>query len=190
MLYQLVTKQHQQRQTVEKFICDRYWTSFHACLLTLPEHLLAVYQDDELIAACGLQFADERQLFSEYYLSRPLEQHHLNGMRFPERRNVVEIGSMAARNGDDLHPLFAAVVEIASQLNKTLVVFTATRYLQRTLARSGVTLMPLADAQESALPLDLQGIWGDYYRHHPKVVCGWLAQGFGRFTATTEAVAC
>ena len=190
MNYQLVSRQHSQRRQVEQFICERYWSSFQACLIALPDMLLAVFDDDALIAACGLQFAEDRPLFSEYYLDQALTDYQVAGQRLPERNKIAEIGSMAARSADDLKPLFAAIVEITTQLNRTLVIFTATGYLQRTLRRSGVVLSELAPAHETALPNELQGIWGDYYRHHPKVLGGWLAQGFGRFIQTTEAIAC
>lgn len=181
MQYQLIPSTHLNRTEVERFICERYWLRFKACLNQLPETLLAVTENGQLVAACGLQFAEHRALFSEYYLAQPLTSYRIAGQAMPGREEIVEVGSMAAISPKFLPLLFAAVVDALAQQQRRAVVFTATRYLQVTLARSNIMLSVLAEAKQSALPLPLQDLWGDYYQHHPMVLAGWLAQGLGKF---------
>ena len=60
MRYQWVTTTQANRSSVEAFICERYWLNFNACLSQLPEVLLALYENDTLVAACGIQFAEQK----------------------------------------------------------------------------------------------------------------------------------
>ncbi|RWU11631.1 thermostable hemolysin-like protein [Pseudidiomarina gelatinasegens] len=186
MQYQLVTKNHTRRAQVEQFICERYWLSFKACLSQLPDTLLAVNDHEQLVAACGLQFAEQRTLFSECYLNKPLTSHDIAGLPMPKRDEIAEVGSMAAISATYLPTLFAAIVHALEVHQRSAVVFTATRYLQLKLERSGIALSYLADATQSALPSELQNLWGDYYQHQPRVLAGWTHQG----QPEAQAMAC
>lgn len=176
MQYELINRSHSRRHDVEHFICERYWISFKACLQSLPDILLVVLEDNAIVAACGIQLADQRALFSEYYLDVPVEFYEVANQAMPAREKIAEVGSMAAISADYLPDLFVAIVKALTELQRDVVVFTATRYLNLKLARSGITLTTLAHANESALPLSLQDIWGDYYQHQPMVFAGWVAQ--------------
>ena len=183
MQYEIITRQHRRREETERFICERYWFSFKACLTSLPDTLLAVTAQGQLVAACGLQFAEQQPLFSEYYLHHPIEKLSIDANTLVGRHQIAEVSSMATTSATYLQPLFAAIVAVLQDLERTLVVFTATGYLKRSLERSGIQLKHLADATISALPEQLQGLWGDYYRHQPMVLAGWVEQGVGRFPA-------
>jgi len=177
MQYELINRSHTLRREVEQFICERYWISFKACLQNLPEMLLVVFEDNAIVAACGIQLAEQRALFSEYYLTNPVESYQVAHKAMPTRDKIAEVGSMAATSAVYLPLLFSAIVSALKDLRREVAVFTATRYLNLKLARSGVKLTILAQANESALPIELQSIWGDYYQHEPMVFAGWVAQG-------------
>ncbi|PCJ46992.1 MAG: thermostable hemolysin-like protein [Gammaproteobacteria bacterium] len=177
MQYELINRSHSRRREVEQFICERYWVSFKACLQNLPDILLVVRDENEMVAACGIQLADQRALFSEYYLAEPVESYKVANQSMPARLQIAEVGSMAAISASYLPDLFMAIINALTQLKREVAIFTATRYLHLKLSRLGITLTTLALARESALPISLQDIWGDYYQHQPMVFAGWVAQG-------------
>ena len=182
MRYQWVTTTQANRSSVEAFICERYWLNFNACLSQLPEVLLALYENDTLVAACGIQFAEQKPLFSEFYLDKPLQQYSVGNKPMPALENIAEVGSMAALAPPYLPLLFQAVIDSLLSRGITAVVFTATRALQKYFARQGIELTLLAEAKKNALPESVRDIWGNYYEHTPFVLVGWLSQGHALFT--------
>lgn len=188
MRHHWIMPDHPLRSQVEAFICERYWLNFKACLRQLPSHLLAVFDeqtdnlDGELVAACGIQFADQQVLFSQAYLDRSPQHYCIDGRPLPGYGQLAEVGSMAAVAVDYLPSLFGAVIEELQPLGRTAVIFTATRALQKYFARQGIVLTQLAEARPTALPESVRDLWGNYYQHQPLVLAGWLKQG-GVFTA-------
>ena len=163
------------RLEVEHFICERYWFSFNACLTQLPENILAVYQNDLLVAACGVQFADQKTIFSEQYMDQALCNYSVLGKPVPARHAIAEIGSMATLGRRYLPYLVEAIVFALRDVQRTLIVFTATRGLAHFLERRGIELQKLALAERSKLDLDANAEWGSYYAHQPSVFAGWTA---------------
>ncbi len=168
---------HPLREQVESFICERYWLNFNACLRSLPRLLIVVFDDAKLIAACGVQLADEQPLFSQTYLTKPITGYQVNSRPLPPPERLAEVGSMAALDPSYLPLLFRAVVRLLNSHNRTAVIFTATRALQKYFSRLGIALTALETAQQSALPESTRDLWGNYYQHQPVVLAGWLEQG-------------
>ena len=161
------------RLEAEHFICERYWFSFNACITQLPENILAVYQNDLLVAACGVQLAEQRILFSEQYMTQPLGNYSILGKRMPSRQEVAEVGSMATLGRRYLPDLVEAIVLALRDLRRTVVLFTATRGLAHFLERRGIVLQKLALAERGKLQVDTNTEWGSYYAHQPSVFAGW-----------------
>ncbi|MFD2633124.1 thermostable hemolysin [Idiomarina piscisalsi] len=172
-----ILPEHPLREQVETFICERYWLNFHACLRTLPRLLIAVFEESRLVAACGVQLADEQALFSQAYLTQPLENYRVSNKPLPQSENLAEVGSMAALTPTYLPHLFRAVVRLLDDKGRDVVIFTATRALQKYFRRIGVALTELETAQKSALPESVRDLWGNYYQHQPTVLAGWLTDG-------------
>ncbi len=191
MAFQFILPGHPQRKIVEAFICERYWLHFNACLSHLPERLLAVFeprQDDQhqsfearVVAACGIQLAEESALFSEYYLPKVLEQIFAGTY---QRTDFAEVGSLAVADARYLTDLFKAVHEAAQSLQRQQLVSTITRFLQVKLQRLGVQVQQLADAREQCLPQAMQGLWGNYYQQQPRVIVADVTQ------AWPQAISC
>lgn len=171
MTYQLIDLNHPQRHAVERFICERYWVHFNACLNHLPPRLIAVFEGTQIVAACGMQLAEEAPLFSEYYLNQPLEQ---------PRHKLAEVGSMAVLSGNYLQPLFFAIHQAAHDFQRQHLLFTVTRFLQLKLTRLGIQAQAIAPAYEQALPATLQNLWGSYYQQQPQVFMAAVQQRWGR----------
>lgn len=177
MRYFWVLPEHPHRHEVESFIRQRYWDNFNAQLRFFPTRLIALTHHGRLVAACGIQLADQQPLFSQVYLQQPLQSYLVNSRPLPDDAQLAEVGSMAAVAPIYLPELFAAVVKLLRPLARNAVIFTATRALQNYFRRIGITLTELENAQPSALVPTECAQWGSYYEHQPKVVAGWLEQG-------------
>lgn len=185
MAFQFILPDHPQRKIVEGFICQRYWLHFNACLSHLPERLLAVFEPSQenqhecsesiVVAACGIQLAEESALFSEYYLPEALERLFAGTY---QRNDFAEVGSLAVADARYLIELFNAVREAAQSLQRQQLVFTITRFLQVKLQRLGIQVQQLAEAHEHCLPQTMQGLWGNYYQQQPRVIVADVTQAW------------
>ncbi|MBY6064468.1 thermostable hemolysin [Pseudidiomarina sediminum] len=175
----LVDRLHPRRTDVEQFICQKYWFSFAACLSQLPEHLLCLTTDaGEIVAACAVTPAAERPLFSERYLTTPVERQLSETFQTPvHRRQIAEVGALACRDFSWLPVLFASVVDCAELLAIPYLLFTATAQLRRHLQRFHLPTAIIAEAPAVALPESERQQWGSYYQRHPLVLAGRTADG-------------
>lgn len=174
----IIEPDHAERQLVEQFICQRYWMKFNACLHELPRRLLVVRdQQRQLIAACAIQYADERPLFSECYLPNTIQDTLAAHGIVAQRQQLAEVGSMACLRPRDLAPLVSAIVCYLTQQQKQALIFTATAPLRRFLKHLQLPLQRLADASADALSGDSVARWGDYYQSQPQVMAGRLCDG-------------
>ncbi|GGR83076.1 hypothetical protein GCM10010252_22250 [Streptomyces aureoverticillatus] len=124
--------------------------------------------DAPLGAVAGLTFAGSAHLLSEYYLSGSVESILAPriGQRL-QRSEIVEVGPLAARtNGDGAR--LCSLLQLLTWCNGAkVIVCTVTERLSGLLARLDIDFVPLAAAEESALPRRLQGDWGSYYEASP-----------------------
>lgn len=187
----LIHRQHPRRAEVEQFICQKYWFSFAACLSQLPEHLLCLTTSDgEIVAACAMTPAAERPLFSERYLSAPVETQLSETFHTPvQRRQIAEVGSLACRDFSWLPVLFASVVDCAELLAIPYLLFTATAQLRRHLERFKLPTAIIAEAPAVALPETERQQWGSYYQRHPLVLAGRTADGHDLLLSMQQQVA-
>ncbi|MDT7525473.1 thermostable hemolysin [Pseudidiomarina sp. GXY010] len=198
MLSQFILPNHPKRNQVERFICDRYWLHFQACLERLPPLLLALFEDEEVVAGCAIQLAEQGPMFSEYYLPTAAQNFVTTRVAATvSRQQLAEIGSLAVADGRYLTPLFSAVYQAATALNKNYLLFTVTRFLQLKLQRLGIQTQPLGLAHEQQLPSTLQGLWGNYYQQQPQVILVAVNQGWPLTTQvpataphSSEALSC
>lgn len=178
MRYFWVLPEHPQRHEVESLIRQRYRDNFNAQLRSFPERLIALTHEQHLVAACSVQLADRQPLFSQVYLQRSLQHYVVNSHPLPDNAQLAEVGSMAAAAAAYLPELFCAVVKLLRPLGRTAVLFTATQALQKYFRRMGITLTQLECATPDVLEPAERGRWGSYYAHQPKVLAGWLEQGY------------
>lgn len=167
-----------ERARLEAFIQAAYLQAFEARIPHFLPLLLGLYQSDgALVAACGLQFADEAPLYLEQYLDQPVEQRLGAHCRRPvPRAGIVEIGNLATSAPGNGRLMFAAIGQQLHRQGLEWVVFTATRGLLNSFHRLHLNPTMLADAAAERLGPDAE-CWGSYYRHQPRVMAGALAEG-------------
>lgn len=124
--------------------------------------------DASLGAVAGVTFAGNAHLLSEYYLSGSVESILAPriGQRL-QRSEIVEVGPLAARTSGDGARLCSLLPLLAWCNGAKVIVCTVTGRLSRLLTRLDIDFVPLAAAEERALPRRLQGDWGTYYDAAP-----------------------
>lgn len=160
------------RPEVEDYIRRRFAGSHDACISHFLPHLLSLGSGGRPCAAVGMADAAHGPLFAETYLSAPIEQRVSNACGQPVGRGeILEIGNLVSgwRGGSLL--LFVFLGELIERLGYRFVAFTATREVERLLARLGHAPRVLADADPARLP-DAGASWGRYYTHRPRVMFG------------------
>jgi hypothetical protein len=168
-----------QRQAFEAFIAMRFAEAYGARIAaTYPMIAGLLAPDGEILAACGLRFAEEGPLFLESYLDGPVEAGLSQALGWPaERDGIVEIGAFASSHPSWSIQLFEALPPwLAAAAGRRFAVATLRPELARTLRRAGFELREIADADPARLGDDAAA-WGSYYSGAPKVYAGRVGGG-------------
>ncbi len=172
------------------FARRRYFEEHGADLRSVAPRLLVALCGETVLGCLGVSCAAEQPLLAERYLDQPLQQ--AIGERrgsSPERRAIVEIGSLAASTPRVALALLSAA-PAALQNGYTLALVTATRKVRKLMRLAGLRALPLARARQDRLPEAQQAGWGAYYAADPFVLlveldalCAWALTAGGRARA-------
>lgn len=161
------------RRQVEAFIRDAYRDAHRATPNAPPPRLMVHFDERGRIAcAAGLRAAADR-FFSEAYLDAPIEAalSAVTGASV-DRSDIVEVTTLVSRDPRRTARFLDDVAIEARRAGFTWSFFTVTRRLGTLLARHGVALWPLADADRGRVADPDR--WGDYYRCDPRVYASRL----------------
>lgn len=172
------------------FAQQRYFEEHGARLGSVAPRLLVALRDDTLLGCLGVSCAKDQPLLAERYLEQPLRSAIAERRgSSPERRAIVEIGSLAAQNARVALALLSAAPD-ALQNGYELALVTATRKVRRLMRLAGLRALPLAAARIDCLPADQRAGWGAYYDAEPYVLlveldalCAWALRAGGRARA-------
>lgn len=160
------------RKEVEAFIAAVFKQSYHANIQHFMPELIALRdQNGVLMAAFGLRNAAAETLYLEHYLETPIEcllKEKLNLNL--SRQDIVCIGNLAVANPRNAGVLIAHVIQHCLENGVQWAVATAHHSLQNGLIKGGRDVYALCSAEKSALPLEEQSSWGNYYDHLPQVI--------------------
>ena len=160
------------RSVVEEYIRQRFAGSHDACVNHFLPHLVSLGNGERPCAAVGMADASRGPLFAEIYLAAPIEQLVSSACgEVVARGEILEIGNLVASWKGSSLLLFVFLGELIDRLGYRFVTFTATREVDRLLARLGYAPVVLADATPARLP-DAGASWGRYYTHSPRVMFG------------------
>lgn len=165
----LVPPEDPQRPEVEAFIRGVYAERFGAALQQFAPQLVVLQDQSGLLAAAGFRPADSGPLFLERYLDAPVEQL----LPQPSRREVVEVGHLAARRAGEGRRLILMLGPLLASQGFRWVVSTLTEELRHLFLRLGVAPLALGVADPARLGAEA-GAWGHYYAHRPVVLAGSL----------------
>jgi hypothetical protein len=159
------------RRAVESFIRRGFEKAYRARITGYLPVLMALYREEELVAACGLNRAAANRLFLEVYLDAPVEQvlEEMSGTRMA-RESIVEVGNLTvARAGYARQLIVHLTAHLRAQGVADWVVFSAVRQLRNNFVRLGIPLIPLAAADRTRLAPAARDVWGPYYDAAPQV---------------------
>lgn len=161
-----------ERPAVEDYIRRRFAGSHDADVNHFLPHLVSLGRSGQPCAAVGLADASRGPLFAETYLAAPIEQWVSSacGERVG-RGDILEIGNLVSTWKGSSLLLFVFLGELIDRLGYRFAAFTATREVDRLLARLGHAPTVLVDADPACLS-DGGLRWGRYYTHRPRVMFG------------------
>jgi hypothetical protein len=169
------------RAGLQDFIAAAFFKSYGAELGHFCDTLIGCRDGSgQWIAGLGYSLAADGPLFLEQYLDAPLEQ--AIGARAGyaiERRQVVEVGNLAAGHAGAARALIVSMTRLLHQQGLHWVAFTATASLLNSFARLRLKPGVLADADPRRLP-DAGKRWGSYYNSQPQVMFGDIRYGYAQ----------
>lgn len=186
-LWLYLLKQHpctKRRSELEDFITVRFAERYGARIQHFMPCLLGLEDaGGQLQAAVGIRGADAGGLFLERYLARPIEQEitSSNG-RYLLRREIVEVGNLAAVGAGHARWLIVALTDVLVALGFRWVTFTGTSTLVNSFQRLGLSPFSLGLADPACMGDEL-GDWGSYYATAPQVMVGDVYTGHQRLQA-------
>jgi len=127
-------------------------------------------EGDHVFACAGMTFGRNHvALFSERYLGRPIETTLTPVLDDRISRDaIVEVGSLASRNGVAGKELIRAIPLIAWFLGMSAILCTATTNLRKILERQQIPFISLAPSGVEQLPPAERKEWGSYYHADPQ----------------------
>jgi len=166
MDFKIINRFDKNRLQVESFIKNKYQQIFNAKLEKFPGILVAIFDKNEVKAACGLR-TELDGFFSQLYLNEDVEEVIHN--YFPEikKPKILEIVNLVSNS-----PL--ASLKMTKELNKFCLeksfqyaFFTATKPLVKFLNLTGLDLIKISKADINKVSNSSK--WGSYYENDPQV---------------------
>ncbi|RMM53435.1 thermostable hemolysin [Pseudomonas corrugata] len=166
---------------------DKFRSSYAASVEPNPQYF-AVTQDqqDRILACAGITFGDHRILFSEQYLTQPIEE--ILSQRFEktiERSNIVEIGNLISHHLTAGMILVNMIPLLSWCMGGHYLLCTVTPRVRQMMESCQIDFEPLLTADPTRLADEGGKNWGTYYAKKP--VTGFIRVDpkRSRFAATT-----
>ena len=162
------------RAEVEAFIHGVYRRRYGADIRSFAPVLVTLCDETGILAAAGYRDAAADALFLERYLDQPI-QTLLASLRDGalDRHGIAEVGHLAAHQAGEGRRLIMRLGPHLAEQGFSWVVTTVTEELLHLFNRIGLTPLTLGSADPRALGAAAH-LWGSYYDHRPRVVCGQL----------------
>jgi hypothetical protein len=166
------------REELEAFISTEYRQHFGANITEFMPTFLAVHDKrDRICAAVGCRSAALESLFLEVYTNKPIERLIAERLAVHvPRQQIVEIGSLACRDGRAAMSIIRALVPYLIDAGFSWVTFTGADTVVKVLRHLNLKPCVLCVA-DSAMLGSARFDWGSYYDHGPVVMAGRLLDG-------------
>ena len=164
---EIINKYHPLRQSAEQFIKDEYKRVFGAKIKSFPNVLLALVENNQVKAACGIR-TELDGFFSQVYVDQPFKKIIKEQIKsnkpfyFAEIVNFVSSGPLSS-------------IRLVKEINKYFIeqnldytVFSASGPLKLFLSTMGLMIEEICPASPSRIS-NLKD-WGSYYESKP-IVC-------------------
>lgn len=188
--FEVLDREHRDRQSLERFIADTYTAAYGAHVTHYAEHLVALRHSGRgWDAGLGYTLGGRNRLFVEQYLDEPVEAAISSALGATvERNQIVEVGNLAAAGSGAARRVIVRMTALLHELGRTWVVFTSTRALLNSFSRLNIATIDLGRADPSRLP-DRGANWGSYYATDPHVMTANIPLGFLHLKGAPNAAA-
>jgi hypothetical protein len=172
-------RRSRRRTRIERFISEEYRDHFGARIPSFMPVLVGLHDSrGEVLGAVGCRAAAEERLFLETYTRAPIEAVLARRFGVEVRRDeIVEVGSLACRNGRVALAMVQALVPYLLGAGYAWVVLTGADTVVRVFERLRLAPTELCVADRDLLDPAARRVWGTYYEHHPRVMAGKLLDG-------------
>ncbi|MCB1583945.1 MAG: thermostable hemolysin [Xanthomonadales bacterium] len=167
----LLSPVDEQRKSAETFINAGYAKHFGAHLAEFSPIILTVkdFFNNRILGAVGLRYADGQSLFSENYLSEPIESllSEKTNQKI-KRKQVIELSHFVVDKNTDVNVVFPMIGQFLKTLDVDWAVYTLSRPIKSAFQRLGIQLTHLQHAYADAIKVSKTN-WGHYYDFKPAV---------------------
>ena len=168
MLIRVTERQAPLWKDASEVVRQKFNNSYDANIEPSPQYFVVTQTPEEKIISCaGITFADDRILFSEQYLSQPIEQ--ILSDRFGknvDRANIAEIGSLTSHHVTAGMILVNMIPLLAWCMGAHYLLCTVTPHVRRMMESCQIEFSPLLTADPDCLREDGAN-WGSYYAQQP-----------------------
>lgn len=152
-----------------EIVKEKFRSSYKATVEPSPQYFAMTLDNEDRILSCaGITFADHRTLFSEQYLSQPIEKILSERVEKPiDRSTIVEIGSLIS------HHLTAGMIMVnmipllAWCMGGHYLLCTVTPRVREMMENCQIDFEPLLTADPERLANAGGKNWGSYYSKMP-----------------------
>ena len=165
MKLEVLNRYHPLRADVEHYIKNQYQIIFGATIKTFPSILIALVENHNIKAACGMR-TDLDGYFSQIYCEDKL----LDTIQFNVGENylkVFEIVNLVSSGPIASMRLVKEINKFFVDRNVTHTVFSASEGLRTFLSLMGLDIVRLQKANKNKIPNPKD--WGSYYETNPEV---------------------
>lgn len=152
-----------------EIVKEKFRSCYKATVEPSPQYFAMTLDNEDRILSCaGITFADHRTLFSEQYLSQPIEKILSERVEKPiDRSTIVEIGSLIS------HHLTAGMIMVnmipllAWCMGGHYLLCTVTPRVREMMENCQIDFEPLLTADPERLANAGGKNWGSYYSKMP-----------------------
>ncbi len=171
------------RRRLENSVARHFASVYGARVSQFMPMLLGIESNGEIQAVVGLRPASDGHLFLQQYLDQPIDRliEQATAMVTCES-SVIEVGNLVSRSPGMARLLITALTHYLFTCEFQWVAFTGTPLLLNSFSRLTLSPVVLADADPARLAHDARE-WGSYYATRPKVMAGYIPEGFRQLQA-------
>ncbi|MEC8858680.1 MAG: thermostable hemolysin [Pseudomonadota bacterium] len=173
------TDAHRQlREDMEQCVSQHFSNVYDAHITQFTPLLLGLEMQGEIVAVVGLRPASDEPLFLQQYLDAPIERLISAASTLAaSTSDIIEVGNLVSTSPGMARLLIVALTHYLYCSQFKWVAFTGTPILLNSFSRLTLSPVVLADADPVRLG-DGASQWGSYYATKPKVMGGYIPEGY------------
>ena len=171
------------RRKLEQSVAEHFAAVYGAHVSQFLPVLLGLESNGEIKAVVGLRPTGDEQMFLQQYLDQPIARLIESSTTLTTSADsIIEVGNLVSGSPGMARLLITALTHYLFTCDFEWVAFTGTPLLLNSFSRLTLSPVVLADADPARLEHDGRE-WGSYYTTRPKVMAGYIPEGFRQLQA-------